>query len=120
MKEQKKSTEKVYAPQRLTFVTLRPGESVKGIFMGRSEGRFGPVYRFRTSDGPVAISGNRYQLDAVMEEIMLDTESFPNGPVGHMIRITRGKDVKLEGNRTVATYEGAHVIDECPMGCAPF
>lgn len=116
----KKPNEKIYKPQRLVFRTLQPGESIIGVYMGRTDGRFGPVYRFRTAEGPIAVSGNRYQLDAVMEELHLDAESFPNGPVGHLLRVTRGRDIKIEGGRTVAEYEAAHVISDCPAGCTPF
>lgn len=117
---QKKVNEKVYKPVRIAFRTLKPGESLVGVYMGKSDGRFGPIYRFRTDQGPVALSGNRYQLDAVMEELQLDVEAFPNGPAGHLIRVSRGRDIKIEGGRTVAEYEAAHVFDGCPVGCAPF
>lgn len=112
-------SEKVYKSHRREFIKLEQGQNIEGIWFGTVKTRFGPAYRLVTKDGIQYLGGNRVQLDAIIEEMQLDSEGFPDGIAGHLIQIRR-----LEGSATsekgyeVALYEIAHLVDDCPKGCS--
>lgn len=111
---------KVYKHVKPEFTKIGEGQSIEGVFLGDFQSQFGIAYRIRTGEGIKCVGGNRYQLDAILADMRSDSEAFPKGLEGHLIRITRLTDEKLKGGHSVGRYEVSHVFEGCPMGCIPF
>lgn len=108
---------KSYTASRPNYVGLAEGQSITGVFIGVSEGQFGPAYKFRVEDGIIHLSGNRHQLDSIMDEVVQDAEGFQDGTAfGHTFTVRRAKNIKTEAGRTVGVYTVEHIMP-CAKGC---
>jgi hypothetical protein len=109
---------KTYTHEKPVFVSLKVGESIRGIFLRSAQTRYGLAYRFKTEAGNIVyLSGGRFQLDALIEDLEL-SDDFSGGLRGHKIEIKRGENVSLDSGQTVATYSLTHIFLGCPQGCA--
>jgi hypothetical protein len=110
---------KTFRHVKPTFVTLKEGEKITGLFLGEEQSHFGPVYKLKTADGNRLLAGNRFQLDSLLKDMRNDSEEFPSGGLeGHLLEISRLiENVQLEAGTIVAQFEVAHLIDGCPYGC---
>lgn len=92
------------------FVSLGPGQMVEGIYLGHSDGQYGPIYRIRLEDGrTVALGGNRVQLDVLMSDFEAD---YPNGGKGLWVAIRRLQDQPSKAGRSVGQYQLAVVPEK--------
>lgn len=92
------------------FISLSPGQMVEGVYMGHSDGQYGPVYRIRLEDGRmVALGGNRVQLDVLMSDFEAE---YPGMGKGLWIAIRRLSDQPTKAGRTVGQYQIAVVPEK--------
>lgn len=111
---------KSYTHKKPNYVSLKEGEILEGIFITQQQGRFGSQYAFKVGQEIKVLSGNRFQLDAIFMEMQLDGDAFPSGLAGHLLRVSRGQTVKIEGGKTVGQYSIEHIFEGCPHKCTPF
>lgn len=101
-------------PGKPNFVSLKAGQFAGGIYLGPTTTRYGVSYRFAIGDEKYILSGNRVQLDRLMEDLQTSSIFPDRTPIGHYLRVERKEDVESASGHPVATFRIGHVTSLCP------